>query len=291
MAATPRQLLADSGLPRNEARILLGHVLGVARTWLVAHDSDAIAEEAATRYRHLAQRRLAGEPIAYLVGEREFMGHRLRVSPAVLIPRPETELLVETGLAHLEGQSAPRVLDLGTGSGAIAIALALARPDAIVTATDSSGSALALARRNAAELGARVAFCQGDWWDALGETAEGTRWDLIVSNPPYIPPRDPHLAQGDLRFEPPGALTDYADGLSALRTIIAGAMPRLRPGGALWLEHGYDQAAPVSRLLREAGFTAPVSRRDLAGIERISGAVLSGTVEAGAAHAGPPDSL
>lgn len=286
MNATPRRLLVASGLPRNEARILLSHVLAVGRTWLLAHDDEVIADEVALRFHHLAQRRLAGEPIAYLVGEREFMGHRLRVSPAVLIPRPETELLVETGLTHLAGLRAPRVLDLGTGSGAIAIALALARPDAEVAATDSSASALVIARRNAAELGARVQFWQGDWWDAAPDGAKGTGWDLIVSNPPYIAPRDPHLAQGDLRFEPPGALTDYADGLSALRAIIAGAPPRLNPAGAVWLEHGYDQAEPVRELLRQAGFPAPASRRDLAGIERISGAV-----SAGAAAAGSPDSL
>lgn len=269
---TLRQLMAGSKLPRNEARLLLSHVLTMPATWLLAHDDEIAAEPVARQFWHLAQRRLAGEPIAYLVGEREFMGHRLQVTSAVLIPRPETELLVETGLAHIASLRAPRVLDLGTGSGAIAIALALARPDAQVCATDFSVSALVVARRNAAELGAPVKFYQGDWWQALVHEAEAG-WDLIVSNPPYIRPRDPHLAQGDLRFEPPGALTDYVDGLSALRTIIAGAKPRLSPGGALWLEHGYDQAEPVRQLLLDAGFAAPVSHRDLAGIERVSGAV------------------
>lgn len=199
------------------------------------------------------------------------MGHVFKVSPAVLIPRPETELLVETGLACVHGLRAPRVLDLGTGSGAIAISIALARPDADVVATDTSSSALAVAQSNAASLGAGIRLGRGSWWTALSDDADDTGFDLIVSNPPYIASRDKHLGQGDLRFEPPGALTDYADGLAALRVIAEGAASRLKSGGALWLEHGYDQAEAVRKLLVGHGFTQVESRRDLAGIERISG--------------------
>lgn len=270
-ASTVRQLLASAGLPQNEARILLMHVMAVSRTWLIAHDTDVVEAEAASRFTLLAQRRIGGEPIAYLVGQREFMGHVFTVSPAVLIPRPETELLVETGLACVHGLQAPRVLDLGTGSGAIAISIALARPDAYVVATDTSGSALAVARSNAARLEADIRLCRGSWWTALSDEPDDMGFDLIVSNPPYIASRDEHLGQGDLRFEPPGALTDYADGLAALRVIAEGAASRLKPGGALWLEHGYDQAGAVRKLLVENGFTQVESRRDLAGIERISG--------------------
>ena len=182
---TVRDVIAQAGLPVNEARILLMHVLQVSRTWLIAHDTDPLEAGMAARFAVLAQRRIAGEPIAYLVGWREFMGHVFKVSPAVLIPRPETELLVETGLASIEGVRTPRILDLGTGSGAIAISLALARPDAEVIATDASGSALAVARANATALGAHVSFCRGDWWTALDDSDKGTGFDLIVSNPPY----------------------------------------------------------------------------------------------------------
>jgi release factor glutamine methyltransferase len=275
---TVRDLIATAGLPVSEARILLMHVLGVSRTWLIAHDTDTVDAAVAARFGVLAQRRVGGEPIAYLVGWREFMGHVFRVSPAELIPRPETELLVETGLACIQGIRAPRILDLGTGSGAIAISLALARPDAEVVATDASGSALAVARANAATLGARVSLCRGDWWTALDDTDRGTGFDLIVSNPPYIASRDAHLGQGDLRFEPPGALTDYADGLAALRTIATQAPAYLRPGAALWLEHGYDQAQAVRNLLVQAGLKGAHSLRDLAGIERISGAFYNPSI-------------
>lgn len=268
---TVRELLSGAGLPSSEARMLLMHVLGVPRTWLIAHDDAVLETAVAERFRILSQRRLAGEPMAYLVGWREFMGHRFQVSPAVLIPRPETELLVETGLDSVRDAPAPRILDLGTGSGAIAISLALARPDAEVVATDWSASALALAKANAAQLGARVRFVQGDWWAAL-DGLSGTRFDLIVSNPPYIARADEHLKQGDLRFEPRGALTDYDDGLQHLRTLAQGATSWLKPGATLWLEHGYDQARAVRDMLTAAGLHGAASRRDLAGIERISGA-------------------
>ncbi|MEI2415975.1 peptide chain release factor N(5)-glutamine methyltransferase [Orrella sp. JC864] len=265
--------MAGCGLPRLEARMLLEQVLQKPRAWLLAHDLDPLDPALARRFGELAARRLAGEPMAYLVGEREFMGHRFAVNPDVLIPRPETELLVETGLAHLRALAAPRVLDLGTGSGAVAVSIALARPDAQVLATDASAAALAQARLNAQALGAaNVRFALGDWFQAL--PAHEPPFDLIVSNPPYIAAGDAHLAQGDLRFEPRAALTDQADGLSALRAIVAGAGARLAPGAALWLEHGWDQGPAVRRLLAQAGLREPASLRDLAGIERISGAKL-----------------
>ncbi|WP_425570173.1 peptide chain release factor N(5)-glutamine methyltransferase [Pigmentiphaga soli] len=266
--------MAGSGLETVDARALMAHVLGVNRAWLIAHGDDPLSPEAAARFDELAARRRAGEPVAYLVGEREFMGHRLQVSPDVLIPRPETELLVETALACVAGRAAPALLDLGTGSGAIAISLALARPDARVRATDLSAGALAVARANARRLDADVEFLHGDWLDALNPAQPAAIYDAIVANPPYIADGDRHLAEGDLRFEPRGALTDGADGLQALRAIAAGAGCWLKPGGWLWLEHGWDQAAAVRALLAGAGLSGVESRRDLAGIERISGGYL-----------------
>lgn len=268
-----RQLLAAGGLSTLEGRLLLGQVLGVSRTWLIAHDTDLVASAPAAAFLGLAARRRAGEPIAYLLGEREFMGHRFEVGPDVLIPRPETELLVETALAVLTALTAPRVLDLGTGSGAIAVSLALARPDAQITATDASTGALAVARRNAARLGARLTLAQGDWYEALGPEAAAAPFDLIVSNPPYVASNDHHLTEGDLRFEPRSALTDHADGLTALRTIAGGAMRHLVAGGPLWMEHGWDQGPAVRALLTQAGFTQVKTLCDLAGLDRITGGV------------------
>ncbi|MEO6959821.1 MAG: peptide chain release factor N(5)-glutamine methyltransferase [Burkholderiaceae bacterium] len=266
-----RYLLAANDLPRSEAQMLLRHVLQAPRVWLIAHDTDPLPSRAVTDYRRLLERRLAGEPMAYLVGYREFMSHRFVVTPAVLIPRPETELLVETAVQHLQSLDAPRVLDLGTGSGAVAISIALARPDAIMVATDISQQALDVARQNAADLSIRVEFFFGNWYDSL---LDQPGFDLIVSNPPYIAANDPHLAQGDLRFEPECALTDGADGLDALRVIVEGASARLNPGGVLWVEHGWDQAQAVRNLLRQACFRQVTSLPDLAGIERISGGYL-----------------
>lgn len=262
---------ALAGLPGFEARLLACRALGVNRTWLITHDTEPVAAEVLAQARDWFSRRAAGEPVAYLLGEREFMGHVFQVSPAVLIPRPETELLVETGLAHIRGVVQPQVLDLGTGSGAVAVSVALARPDARVMATDVSEAALAVASTNAATLGAQVAFAAGSWWDAL--PADTGPFDAILSNPPYIRPDDEHLTQGDLRHEPPGALTDHVDGLAALRAIADGALARLKPGGVLWVEHGYDQAADVRGLLIARGLREVRSLRDLAGIERITGGV------------------
>ncbi|WP_322047092.1 peptide chain release factor N(5)-glutamine methyltransferase [Paraburkholderia sp. J67] len=282
VSATPitaDDLLRASSLPALETRILLMHVLGWRRTELITRGDQALDAAPVAAYRALETRRAAGEPIAQLVGTREFFGLDFDVTPDVLIPRPDTELLVETALAALEGIAQPRVLDLGTGSGAIAVAIASARPDARVWAVDRSPGALGVATRNAAKLldaarpGSALTFIESSWYDALDAAL---RFDVIVSNPPYIASGDPHLEQGDLRFEPRGALTDEADGLSALRTIVDGAPARLVPGGVLWMEHGYDQAAAVRALLDARGFTEVASKQDLASIERISGGRFAG---------------
>lgn len=269
--ATVATLLREPGLPPMESRILLSHVLGWSRTQLITRDREPLAPETVAVYRALHARRVAGEPIAYLTGTREFFGLTLNVSPSVLIPRPETELLVELALARIEGRQMPRVLDLGTGSGAIALAIAHSRPDARVTALDRSADALDVARENARQLGleGRVRFLASDWYDAL--PADEAPFDLIVSNPPYIVSGDEHLSQGDLRFEPVDALTDHADGLAALRVIVAGAPSRLLPDSWLLCEHGYHQAADVRALCTAAGFTDVGSEHDLADIERTTG--------------------
>lgn len=274
---TVKELLAASPLPRLEARMFLQQALGVSRAWLITHDTDALPQAAVQAFLEMQRRREQGEPVAYLLGEREFMGHGFQVGPGVLIPRPETELLVEQALAVIDAaaSAAPRVLDMGTGSGAIAVSIALARPQAAVTATDASAEALSLAQSNALSLGARVAFHQGDWYRALPERT--TPFDLIVSNPPYIAAGDPHLTQGDLRFEPAMALTDGADGLAAIAVIVGQAQRWLAAGGQLWLEHGYDQAQAVQNLLIEAGFAQVRSLPDLAGIPRLTGGhIMSG---------------
>jgi release factor glutamine methyltransferase len=269
--ACAKDILFASGLPRLEARMLLEHVLEKPRAWILAHDTDPLPPQSVRAFTVLAARRAAGEPMAYLLGEREFMGHVFKVTPDVLIPRPETELLVEAALEWLAGFESLAVMDLGTGSGAIAISIALARPDVAVLATDRSVKALKVAAENAVRLGARLHFAAGDWYGAL---TEAQKFDVIVSNPPYIARLDPHLEKGDLRFEPQLALTDGHDGLDALRTIIAGAPAHLKPGGMLWVEHGWDQAPAVRQLLADAGLRGVDSRRDLAGIERISGGYL-----------------
>ena len=270
---TVRRALAQSGLVPIDARVLLGHVLGRNRAWLAAHADEPLSRADAAAFAALAKRRRDGEPVAYLTGTREFWGLTLVVSPAVLIPRPETETLVELALARLPEDRATRVLDLGTGSGAIALAIAHSRPQARVLAIDASPDALAVARENALRLGlGNVEFLQSDWYDALpssGPAAAGGPFDLIAANPPYVVAGDPHLDDGDLRFEPVGALSPGGDGLDALRTIIAGAPGRLVPGGTLVVEHGYDQAERVRELFAAGGLTEIVSAHDLAGIPRI----------------------
>ncbi|SMP66072.1 peptide chain release factor N(5)-glutamine methyltransferase [Noviherbaspirillum suwonense] len=258
------QVLAQSPLDPLETRILLGHALGLSRVQLITRADRLLDAGEAARLQQLFARRLAGEPVAYLTGEREFYGLDFKVTPAVLIPRPDTELLVELVCARLPRGGS--VLDLGTGSGAIAVAIAHARPDAQVSALDASAAALDVARFNAARHDVRVDFLQSDWYAGLASQ----RYSMIVANPPYIVAGDSHLSQGDLRFEPVDALTDHADGLSALRAIVAGAPGFLAEGGWLLMEHGYDQAAPVRALLQ--GWSQVESWRDLAGIERVTGA-------------------
>ncbi len=269
---TLRAALAASPLPRLEAHLLWQRVLGVSRAWLIAHDADPLDPVRVVAYQALEARRLAGEPIAYILGSREFFGRDFQVTPAVLIPRPDTELLVECGLRAIRSVREPRVLDLGTGSGIVAVTLALERPDARVRATDCSAEALDVARKNARALGAQLWFSHGNWYDTeLGSA----RFDLIVSNPPYIDAQDAHLGLGDLRFEPAGALTDGADGLQALRDIVQGAPDHLSPGGALCVEHGWDQAAAVRSLFLNRGFADVASERDLSGIERVTRGILA----------------
>lgn len=260
--------LAQAGLAPIDAQVLLAFVLGRDRSWLVAHRDDVLPRAHLDTYNALTRRRREGEPVAYLTGAREFWGLPLRVTPDVLIPRPETETLVELALSQLPVNAEPRVLDLGTGSGAIALALAHERPRARVVATDSLAAALAVARANALRLEIRnVTFVESDWYDAVGTDL----FDVIVSNPPYIAGGDPHLAEGDVRFEPSSALTPGGDGLDALRTIIDGAPSRLVAGGMLLVEHGYDQRDAVAALLQAARFTRLIAARDLAGHWRVAG--------------------
>jgi release factor glutamine methyltransferase len=248
-----------------ERRILLGHALGLTRVELITRSEQALTAAQAVNVAELFIRRIAGEPIAYLIGAREFYGLRFDVTPAVLIPRPETELLVELAIDRLPRQG--RVLDLGTGSGAIAVAIANSRRDAAVSAIDFSDTALTVARRNASQHAVQVTLLRSDWYAALA----GQCFNMIVANPPYIVAGDHHLSEGDLRFEPVDALTDHADGLNALRHIISGATAFLEPSGWLLLEHGYDQAEAVRSLLDTAQFTEVQSWDDLAGIARVSG--------------------
>jgi release factor glutamine methyltransferase len=255
---------ARQAIPASEARLLLQHVLRANAVDLAAHPERRIDPVAASRYFALVARRAAGEPVAYLLGAREFYGREFHVSPHVLIPRPETELLVELGIGKLRGWARPRILDLGTGSGCVAISLAL-EPGVEVVAVDRSPDALAMARDNAKRLGAAVTFIESDWFDAIHGA-----FDLVVANPPYVAEGDPHLSAGDPRFEPPAALACGADGLSAIRRIITDAQRHLASGGWLLLEHGYDQAAAVRELLA-ADFLDIEQHRDLAGILRVSG--------------------
>ncbi|MGI9218693.1 MAG: peptide chain release factor N(5)-glutamine methyltransferase [Hydrogenophaga sp.] len=261
---------ATAGLDRLDAQMLLLHALGRSphdRAWLIAHDSDPLTADAADRWGALLQRRQAGEPVAYLLGEKEFGGLTLAVDARVLVPRPDTEVLVEWALDALPpgGANVPRLLDLGTGSGAIALTVADRRPNVHVTATDASADALAVAQANAQRLGLAVRFAYGAWLAAV----PGERFDVIASNPPYIAEGDHHLAA--LTHEPIGALTAGPDGLDDIRQIVAHAPSALNPGGWLLLEHGHDQAAAVREQLGAQGFEAVSSRTDLAGIERCSG--------------------
>lgn len=265
MTTSVGQLLADAGLPAAEARTLLAQSLGVSRERLIAFPETGVPPAAAQAFCTLVERRRAGEPLAYLRGGQEFYGRAFRVTPDVLVPRPDTETLIERALDCLRGLSAPRVLDFGCGSGCIAVTLKLERPDAVVTATDVSAAALAVAAGNAAALGASIDFRQGDWYAAL--EAEDT-FDLIASNPPYIAAGDTHLPA--LRHEPALALTDGGDGLSHLTRLIDGARRHLRSGGWLLLEHGFDQADAVTARLHSAGFRTIEAVRDSGGHWRVA---------------------
>jgi release factor glutamine methyltransferase len=256
------------GVARLDAQWLLEHLLGRPRSWLLAHDDTELTPAQVVSLQTGLARRAAGEPLAYVVGEREFRGLTLQVSPAVLVPRPETELLVDWALEHLPTGAALDVVDLGTGSGAIALALQHERPRARVLASDASAAALTIAQGNAQRLGLPVAFVQGDWWAPL----HGRRFALAVSNPPYVAHDDPHLAA--LAHEPRIALTPEGDGLAALQRIVAAAPVHLLPGAWLLLEHGHDQADAVRQLLRDTGFDAAQTRADLAGLPRCTGARL-----------------
>jgi len=259
------ELLKGSALSVTEARILLAHALRVERAWIVAHGRDPVADAEERAAEALFARRREGEPIAYITGEREFYGLSLHLTPSVLIPRPETELVVEQALTLIAGRKTPKVLDLGTGSGAIAVAIAHARRDAQVWASDASSEALAVACRNASRHAVAVRFVQGDWFAALG----GERFDVIASNPPYVAQGDPHLEQGDLRFEPQAALLGGPDGMDCIRRIAAAARTHLTPGGWLVFEHGYDQEPACVRLLVGLGYTSVTDARDLSGLPRV----------------------
>lgn len=266
--ATVGALLRGNELPRLEASVLLAHALGIRRESVLAYPERPVSATELDRYTECVQRRRDGVPVAYLTGLREFYGLELRVSPEVLIPRPESELIVDAVLQRLGPDASAAVLDLGTGSGAIAIAIARHRPHATVDAFDVSPGAVAAATANASALSlANVRVRRSDWY---AECPDRARYDVIVSNPPYIKLGDPHLAEGDVRHEPMLALVGGADGLNAIRVVVAGASARLVDGGYLMFEHGYDQSAAALRLLRDAGFGAVESLRDLAGLERVA---------------------
>jgi release factor glutamine methyltransferase len=280
-----------AGLERLDAQLLLAHLLGRERSWLIAHDDAPIGAAQAAAYDVLCRRRLEDEPVAYLVGEREFHGLRLRVTPAVLVPRPETEILVDRALALLRERVTatprPEVADLGTGSGAIALAVKHGCPTARVTAVDCSAQALAVARANGSRLQLAVEWLAGDWWQPLA----GRRFDLVLANPPYIAPGDPHLPA--LRHEPAQALVAEAGGLGAIERIVGGAGAHLEAGAWLLLEHGFDQAQAVHARLQAAGFVDLCTEPDLAGRPRCSGgrwpgsAAGPGARQANTVDAGP----
>jgi release factor glutamine methyltransferase len=265
-------------IDRVDAQVLMAHVLAVNRAWIAANPMHVLTESQDARIDMLVAQRALGQPVAYLVGKREFYARDFEVGPEVLIPRPETETLVEAALDALRrfpgDGNAPTVLDLGTGSGVIAVTLACERPELRIVASDTSAAALEIARANARAqgCGGRIEFVAGSWYEAV----PGRRFDVIVANPPYVAAGDAHLGEGDLRFEPGSALTDgSADGLDSIRAIVAGAREHLAPGGALLFEHGYDQAQAVAALLDGAGFEDRVSIPDLAGIPRVAGVKLA----------------
>lgn len=258
---------AQQVIGRLEARVLLRHVLSCEEAFLIAHGDDELTAEQSADFGRLIARRAAGEPVAYLTGSREFYGREFTVTPAVLIPRPDTELLIELSLQRLPVNGG-RVLDLGTGSGCIGVTIAAERPQCRVTLVDASAEALDVARGNAYRYAAaNTTLLHSDWYAALADA----QYDLIVANPPYIAAGDAHLQQGDLRFEPQAALAAGADGLADIRRIVAEAPSHLASGGWLLCEHGHDQADTCTALLQQTGFVEVFSARDLAGIRRVSG--------------------
>ena len=266
------QLAGASPSARLDAELLLAHVTGLTRTALILRAQEDLASQDEARLHELVLRRTQGEPIAYLIGKREFWSLDLKVTPDVLIPRPETELLVEQALGHIPPDSQWLIADLGTGSGAVALAIASERPRCRVIATDISAAALAVARGNIQQLGiTNVELRQGEWLSPLA----GMRLDLIVSNPPYVAAHDPHLAQGDLRFEPNGALVAGADGLAAIRIIARDALAYMRPGGCLLIEHGFDQGPAVRAILLERGYQSVTTYTDLQALPRVSSGLVS----------------
>ena len=267
LEAALRELTATSPSARLDAELLLAHVLECPRTFLHTHEEENVAPAAAARIRELIARRKEGEPVAYITGEREFWSLELELDASVLIPRPETELLVELALELLPGEAHSRVLDLGTGSGAIALAIANERPQARVSATDVSTAALAVACANAERLEiGNISFLAGSWYEPVG----AMHFDLIVSNPPYVAAADPALTSGDPRFEPRSALSPGPTGLEAIEQILTRAREHLRPGGWLALEHGADQGEAVRALFSRHGFSTIRTRQDLAGHERVT---------------------
>ena len=261
---------ARQKIDRLDARLLLQYATGCTHTDLLARPETPVIAPAYAQFAEWVERRAAGEPLAYLVGEAEFRDRVFQVSPAVLIPRPETEVLIDLALEKLRGLAAPKVLDLGTGSGIVAISLALECPAVTLVAVDLAKEAISVARTNAGRLGARVDFRHSDWFASLADE----RFDLIVSNPPYVAEGDPHLALDGLPFEPRMALSDGADGLACIRRIVGDAPVHLNPGGWLLFEHGYDQGEASRNLLTRAGFKTASTHPDLAGIARVSGGHL-----------------
>lgn len=274
-APTIREALdaAQQATDRIEARVLLREVLNQSDAYLLAHGDDTLTAGQAQQYVALVVRRVAGEPVAYITGRREFHGREFVVNPSVLIPRPETELLVELALQRLPAAAPARVLDLGAGSGCIGISIAAERPQAQITLIEASEAALEVARGNAAQWApVNTTLLHSDWYAAIGNE----RYDLIVANPPYVAEGDAHLEQGDLRFEPRTALAAGVDGLNDLQRIIAQAPQHLREEGWLLLEHGFDQAVACAWLLEAAGFADVFNAPDLVGIPRVSGGRLQG---------------
>lgn len=260
-------LLRAGEIDLADARVLLRCVLQLTAAQIASHPERELTDDERRQYRELVERRRAGEPVAYLTEEREFYSMVMKVTPAVLIPRPETELLVDLVLERAAPGRALRVLDLATGSGCVAVAIACTHPAARVTATDVSAAAIAVARENAARHGAELELIESDWFEALADR----RFDVIVANPPYVAANDRHLDEGDLRFEPRPALAAGPTGYECIEKIVVQAPRHLEPGGWVLIEHGYEQAAGCRELLERAGFDAIFSDCDLAGIERVSG--------------------